>query len=141
MKFLKSTSGFTIIELMIAMTIFAIMSTMVITIYFSITGTTRKLNAQRELSESAREVIERITEDVREYGFSGSEAFDLTHTPWTTYDPLDGSEYLNLKNGTYVYGKKTLVGIDPCLLDDKNNPKTHCGLYFRSSTSDPSDFT
>ncbi len=57
---------------MIAMTIFAMMSVMVMTIYFSTTSTTRKLNAERELAESAREIVERISEDVRERGFSGS---------------------------------------------------------------------
>ena len=51
---------------MIAMTIFGMMSVMVMTIYFSTTSTTRKLNAQRELAESAREIVERISENVRE---------------------------------------------------------------------------
>ena len=59
-------SGFTLIELMIAMTIFGMMSVMVMTIYFSTTDTSRRLNAQRELAETAREIVERISEDVRE---------------------------------------------------------------------------
>jgi type II secretory pathway component PulJ len=57
---------------MIAMTIFGMMSVMVMTIYFSTTNITRKLNAQRELAETAREIVERISEDVRERGFSGT---------------------------------------------------------------------
>jgi type II secretory pathway pseudopilin PulG len=93
---------------MIAMTIFGMMSVMVMTIYFSTTTTTRKLNAQRELAETAREIVERISEDVRERGFSGSAVpFDTTssHTPWTRYDYSgSGSEYLSLNSGTYVYG-------------------------------------
>lgn len=51
---------------MIAMTIFGMMSVMVMTIYFSTTDTSRRLNAQRELAETAREIVERISEDVRE---------------------------------------------------------------------------
>jgi prepilin-type N-terminal cleavage/methylation domain-containing protein len=102
MAFKFSTSGFTLIEIMIAMTIFAMMSTMVMSIYFSTTNTTRKLNAQREISETAREITERLTSDIREYGFSGrTDLFDpsTTHDPWRKYDYVgSGSEYLNLNN-------------------------------------------
>ena len=67
MFFIKNnSSGFTLIELMIAMTIFGMMSVMVMTIYFSTTETSRKLNIQRELAETAREITERITADIRE---------------------------------------------------------------------------
>jgi prepilin-type N-terminal cleavage/methylation domain-containing protein len=62
----KKTSGFTLIELVIAMTIFGMMITMVMSIYFSTSNTTRKLNAQRELAETAREITERLTEDIQE---------------------------------------------------------------------------
>ncbi len=62
----NNSSGFTLIELMIAMTIFGMMSVMVMTIYFSTIETSRRLNAQRELAETAREIVERISEDVRE---------------------------------------------------------------------------
>ena len=51
---------------MIAMTIFGMMSIIVMTIYFSTTDTTHRLNAQRELAETAREITERISEDIRE---------------------------------------------------------------------------
>lgn len=66
----NNSSGFTIIELLIAMTIFGMMSVMVMTIYFSTTETSRKLNAQRELAETAREIVERLTEDIRERGMT-----------------------------------------------------------------------
>ena len=67
MAFLKNnSSGFTLIELMIAMSIFGMMSIMVMTIYFSTTDTTRRLNAQRELAETARELTERISADISE---------------------------------------------------------------------------
>lgn len=116
---------------MIAMTIFGMMSVMVMTIYFSTTNTTRKLNAQRELAESAREIVERISEDVRERGFSGSaEPFDVNYDLWRSYDySASGSEYLNLNNGRYVYGAKKTGGIDSCTGDKKTDPKIHCGLY------------
>jgi hypothetical protein len=129
---------------MIAMTIFGMMSVMVMTIYFSTTITTRKLNAQRELAESAREIVERISEDVRERGFSGSalpfgknEAWITwsTHDQWLSYDYTgSGSEYLNLNNGRYVYGKKSGDNLAECIDTTNENRKTdsriHCGLYF-----------
>jgi prepilin-type N-terminal cleavage/methylation domain-containing protein len=89
MTFIKNnSSGFTLVELMIAMTIFGMMSIMVMTIYFSTTDTTRRLNAQRELAESAREITERISADVREKGMTGDLAFDASssYDPWTRYD-------------------------------------------------------
>ena len=64
--FSHSSSGFTLIELMIDMTIFSVMSVMVMSAYFTITNTSRKLNATRQLSETAREITERISQDVRE---------------------------------------------------------------------------
>ena len=52
------------------MTIFGMMSIMVISIYFFTSNTTRQLNAQKELAQSAREIIERISEDIREKGMT-----------------------------------------------------------------------
>ena len=137
---------------MIAMTIFGMMSVMVMTIYFSTTSTTRKLNAQRELAESAREIVERISEDVRERGFSGTalpfgknEAWMTwsTHDQWLSYDyTASGSEYLNLNNGRYVYGAKKTGGIDPCIDTTSNfiktDPRIHCGLYLINYTDNGS---
>jgi prepilin-type N-terminal cleavage/methylation domain-containing protein len=62
----NNSSGFTLVELMIAMTIFGMMSIIVMSIYFSTTDTTHRLNTQRELAETAREITERISEDIRE---------------------------------------------------------------------------
>lgn len=121
---------------MIAMTIFGMMSVMVMTIYLSTTQTARRLDAQRLLAESARSIIERLTEDVGKYGFSGSApAFDTstTHTAWSKNDYTgSGSEYLNIKTGRYVYGVRKSGGIDPCIGDKKTKPDTHCGLYLVS---------
>jgi len=103
MNFLKkNASGFTLIELLIGMTIFGMMSVMVMTIYFSATETTRRLNAQRELAETAREITERLTEDIREKGMTGGLTFDPNYDLWKKYDYTgSGSEYLNLTRGLY----------------------------------------
>ena len=66
MKFRFSHSGFTLVELMIAMSIFSVMSVMIMNVYFNISNTSRRLSATRELSETAREITDRIAQDVKE---------------------------------------------------------------------------
>jgi hypothetical protein len=60
--------------MVLATTIFAIMSLMVMSVYIQTTALTSKLKATRYLSETAREITERIAEDVKERGLSGSVA-------------------------------------------------------------------
>lgn len=67
-----SRKGFTLIEMIISMTIFAMMSVIVMSVYFQVTDTSRRLNAERQLAETAREIVERIGADISTYGFSGS---------------------------------------------------------------------
>jgi prepilin-type N-terminal cleavage/methylation domain-containing protein len=66
MKFLNNTSGFTLVEMVLATTIFAVMSIAVISIYLQTTALSSRLKATRYLSETAREITERIDEDVKE---------------------------------------------------------------------------
>ncbi|MCA9378688.1 hypothetical protein KC711_07625, partial [Candidatus Peregrinibacteria bacterium] len=51
--------------------------------YFNISETGRRLQISRELSETAREITERIAEDVKKEGVSLSGA---DFSPGTTYD-------------------------------------------------------
>lgn len=131
-SFKTKTSGFTLIELLIAITIFAMMITMVLSIYFSTTNSTRKLNMQRELAESAREIIERVTEDITEKWMTWNTiGFDINYDLWKSYDYSGtGSEYLNLNHGRYVYWVKKSTGMDTCTGIRKTDSSIHCGLYF-----------
>lgn len=144
-SFSHSQRGFTLIELMIAMTIFAIMSVMIVSVYASVTNTSRKLSATRHLSETAREITERIGQDVREAGISpegwtAGFAPTSTHIPWTEYNyEWSGTEFLAIQSRwTYVYGKRSSAWMDPCIdtpsENRKSNPKIHCGLYFVASS-------
>ncbi len=83
------------------MSIFAVMSVIIMSVYIQTTNTARKMNATRELSETAREITERIAQDVRGKGIDTVSEFD--HSPsayilWT--DQIDytasGSEYLGI---------------------------------------------
>lgn len=97
-----SHRGFTLIELMLAMSIFAVMSIIITTVYINTTNTARKLAATRQLSEAAREITERLAQDVRERGIGDmTREFDISpgaYAYWTDqarYD-LSGTEYLNI---------------------------------------------
>lgn len=128
---------------MLAMTIFAIMSTMILWVYFNITNTSRKLNATRQLSETAREITERLTQDIRIEGISlsGSKYDDgTTYKPWIAPSyTQSGGEILGIGTETtvkriYVYGKKVTSGpsvtLDHCTQVDKlDTSLNHCGLY------------
>ncbi len=130
-SFKNNTSGFTLVELLIAMTIFGMMTIMVMEIYISTTNMSRKLDTERELAETAREITERISADIHEKWISDATIVEPSYFAWKNYNYTDsGSEYLVLKNGIYIYGVKTLAGLKPCLDPDKSNPKIHCGLYF-----------
>lgn len=65
MKNLQKTSGFTLIEMLVATTIFAVMSIAVMSIYIQTTSLSNRLKATRYLSETSREITERIAEDVK----------------------------------------------------------------------------
>lgn len=101
--------GFTLIELTIAMAIFAVMSVVVMSVYINTTNTARKLSAVRQLTETAREITERISQDVREKGIADTTVYDPNYDLWKTYDyTASGSEYMIIKNGpVYVYGART----------------------------------
>ena len=70
MKIVSNTHGFTLIELVLAMTIFAVMSTAILSIYIQTTSLSYRLKAARYLSETSREITQKISEDVREHGMS-----------------------------------------------------------------------
>ncbi len=132
-KFFSRSSGFTLIEMVITTTIFAVMSIAVMSIYLQTTNLAQKLRMTRHLSETAREITEKIADDVREKWMTGVTISASTNPYWnwsSTYS-LSGSEMLGIWDGSrmYIYGKKTDQGIDPCDTISKNNTKIHCGLY------------
>jgi prepilin-type N-terminal cleavage/methylation domain-containing protein len=66
----RKTSGFTLVELVIAITIFALLSVTISSIYIQTTYVGQKLRHSRHLAETAREITERIADDVREKGLT-----------------------------------------------------------------------
>lgn len=125
---------------MISMTIFAVMSVAILSVYIQTTNLSQKIRATRHLSETAREITERISTDVKNIGIaSGSLSPDYAY--WDTYTYASGSEYLIIDNSTiYVYWRKNEQGIDPCEWAAKTDPKIHCGLYKISKIWDDWDY-
>jgi len=62
----RKTSGFTLVELVISITIFGMMSLAITSIYIQTTYLGQKMRQTRHLSETAREITERIADDVRQ---------------------------------------------------------------------------
>ena len=143
MKRHLSHAGFTLVELMVAMSIFAVMSVMILTVYFNMTNTSRRLAATRELSETAREITERVAREVQDYGISlsGSRYSESTfsYDGWANPD-MSGSGGEMFALGTedsplfaYFYatssGATTEGQLRPCIGTAKTDIMTHCGLY------------
>ena len=138
MNILRKTSGFTLVELVIAMTIFGMMSIAITSIYIQTTYLGQKMRHTRYLSETAREITERLADDIREDGIYDTLLADgTTYTFWNNPDAYSqsGSEVLSIGDGSkkYVYGKKQLLWwtyvLSHCDTVDKMDKKTHCWLY------------
>lgn len=140
MKIYSPTSkGFTIVEMVIAITIFSLMSVTITSVYIQTTYSGERMKKMRYLSETAREITERIADDIRTQWIADPLPFDPSYALWNTYDPLLGSEYLTIKSTPlirYVYGKKTPMGISPCsdnyggsMERTRSDSRIHCGLY------------
>lgn len=139
----QAHSWFTLVELVISMTIFMIMSVMVVTIYFQATNSLRKLAMTRHLAETAREITERLRDDVRKYGIASRELYfdpSRNYPSWNTLDPTGKwNEVLVLgspgNERIYAYGKRNTSGwLDPCDENAKKDPIIHCGLYLKEGS-------
>jgi prepilin-type N-terminal cleavage/methylation domain-containing protein len=126
----KNTSGFTLVEMVLATTIFAIMSVIILSIYIQTTALSSRLKATRYLSETSREITEMIAEDVRTLGLTGATISASPHIYWNGSSDYtqSGTEILGIGDGMreYIYGLKTAIGIDPCDALAQQEAKTHC---------------
>ncbi len=134
------------IEMVIATTIFAVMSVAVVSVYIQTTFVSQKLRMTRHLSETAREITERIAYDVRESGISMTySSYDdgLTENDvWMNPDYLSGGEMLTIGDEVsvkkvYFYGKKEWAILSRCKESDKNTKTVHCWLYVMPATLGP----
>lgn len=145
-NFLKhSRSGFTLVELIIGMTIFAVMSTMTILIYFNISESSRRLQISREISETTRQITEKINQEVQENKIFLDENFLQNYKN----SGFNENEILLIWREKiekfFIYWKKdnSNSNISPCQDEDKKNPETNCGLFLATEKpkSDPNEAT
>ena len=96
--FLSSRKAFTLVEMIVVTTIFAIMSVVIIQVYIQTTLLSQKLHMSRLLADSGRELTERIATDVREYGVNTVFDTALSHPAWTTNRyTSDGNAILSIR--------------------------------------------
>lgn len=99
---LNRTSGFTMIEMIVSITIFSLMMISITSLYIQTTYLGEKLRHTRYLSESAREITERIADDVRTLGISSKYSRYDDHTvandTWNHPTYRDGGEVLTIGN-------------------------------------------
>ena len=128
------------------MAIFWVMSMAILSTYIQTTNIWQKMRLTRELSESAREITERIADDVRKNGLTGI-TLTTSEANYVYWNQLDysgnGAEILGIGNGVkkYMYGKKGgSLWLSPCTLSDKFDPKIQCGLYVVDGADYPGAF-
>lgn len=105
---MKNNKAFTLIELIIAITMLSIIMLSIFTIYFNIINANKKLELTRILQENSRNITENIAKDIREKG--------IDYVYHRNYDPIDYSWWnaiLAIKNSWGVY----------CLIN-KNTPNS-----------------
>lgn len=143
MNKLRNTSGFTLVEMIAATTIFAVMSIAVMSIYIQTTNLSNRLKATRYLSETSREITERIAEDVKGKGisqkYSRYDDSTLGNDMWRNPNYQSGGELLTIGSETavfrsYFYGKKIASTLSLCTETEKKDTITECGLYVMPSS-------
>ncbi len=81
MKQYKNISGFTLIELIVSITIFSIVMVSVISIFLFASQLSWKIEINRAMQENSKNVIETIAEDIRKNGIKWVSPSDLD--PWS----------------------------------------------------------
>ncbi len=138
MKHASNISGFTLVEMILATTIFAVMSIAVMSIYIQTTNLSNRLKATRYLSETSREITERIAEDVKSKGislkYSNYDDGTIGNDLWKNPSYLSGGELLTIGSESsvlrsYFYGKKVGTTLSLCTPIEKKDRVTQCWLY------------
>lgn len=83
---LSEKSGFTLVEIIVAMTILALILTSVFQVYSNIITLSKRLEMARGLQDNARAVTEAIATDIR----NGGIAFECYTSAWITNPGCDG---------------------------------------------------
>lgn len=126
MKHLTKTSAFTLIELVVSVTILSIIMLSVFVVYSDLIQVNKRLEALRMVGEDMRTVTEKIASDVRE------KWIDFTYYDWSSVERTSaysgsGNLVLAIQWGVRYYPMKdSLAGPTLCHESDLTNLATHC---------------
>jgi prepilin-type N-terminal cleavage/methylation domain-containing protein len=98
-----SASGFTLIELIVAITIFAIIMVSIFAIYVNIVSTNKKLELTRALQDNVRLITETIAADVRERGIDFASYSSMGAAGYGLDYAGAGNAILAVKGGTQYF--------------------------------------
>jgi len=96
--------GFTLVELVVAITILGLIMVSVFTIYINLINVNRKLEQTRILQENTRMITEKIATDVREKGI------DFSTCGWFEDNPIDCLK-INGGNQYYIVRKEVDLSV------------------------------
>ncbi len=128
---MSTRRAFTLIELIFAMTIFAIVFLSIFEVYSDIVETNARLRMLAILQDNTRLITESIASEVRERGID----YDYYGHPPVS-DPIDysgsGSAVLAIRGGDLYYAMR--LDMTPCSQTDMDTPATNCLVGIQSGT-------
>ncbi|HRI36602.1 MAG TPA: prepilin-type N-terminal cleavage/methylation domain-containing protein [bacterium] len=117
-------SGFTLIELVVAITIFAIIMVSIFAIYVNIVSTNKKLELTRRLQDNVRLITETVASDVRDQGVDFG-AYSLMAAAGYGLDYAgSGNTILAIKGGIEYFAVNESGVI--CTSADLADPRVSC---------------
>jgi len=127
-SFKAKNTGFTLVELVVAITILSIIMLSVFVVYTNIITINNRLEVIRSLQQNARNATETIATDVREKGIDFA-YYDGSSTFKTPAYEGSGTTVLAIHGGTRYYPMKESFGsMVLCNDADAENPNIHCFL-------------
>ncbi|MBP8016922.1 prepilin-type N-terminal cleavage/methylation domain-containing protein [Candidatus Gracilibacteria bacterium] len=105
----KTNSGFTLIEMIVAITILAIIMLSIFGVYSNIINVNKRLELARALQENSRNITETVARDIRENGIDFGYYDGLTEDKKLDYIG-SGNSVLAIKGGIKYYLMKDILG-------------------------------
>lgn len=122
-----SHSGFTLVELVVSITILSVILLSVFDIYSNILQINKRLEVMRIVQENVRNITEEIAADIREKGIDFN-YYDGTEIGKTNDYSGSGNTILAIRGGDKYYPMRanTIGTIVQCSDEDEKNPQIHC---------------
>ncbi|MDD5376853.1 MAG: type II secretion system protein [Candidatus Gracilibacteria bacterium] len=131
---LEDRTAFTLIELVVSITILSVIMLSVFMIYSNLIQINKRLEAMRIVQENVRNITEQIASDIREKGIDFS-YYDGSVKERSNGYTGSGNTILAIRSGDKYYPMKdSLNGPILCNEEDQKDPKVHCYVGKEDST-------